>query len=672
MKEIFLIGVPLAPLAATAVIVLFGGRLPARGGWVLVGGTVLSMGLLLALGGASVSVEAFWFRTGGIDVSAGLVLDGLSRFMAFLVAGVSLLVNLYAVGYMAASEARPQFYAALSFFAGAMLTLVLTDSFVLFFAAWEGVGLASFFLIGFRYKEAEAARAAGRAFLMTRLGDVGLLLGWLLAVHLVGSADISAFVEAVKGGALPETTLTLLAVLFLAGAIGKSAQLPLSAWLPPAMAGPTPVSALIHSATRGAAGVYLILRLFDLFSAAPAGTAMLLWIGGLTALFAGLVATTRYDLKRVLAWSTVSQLGEMVFALGLGGPLAAAYHLATHAAFKSTLFLTAGAVEHGAGSRDLRDLGGLLRTMPVTAAVFALAALALAGIPPLSGFWSEDKILADAVAKGPGLGILMILLIGLAGIYIARAGTAVFWGWPGAPRPRGREPHWTMGAGMIGLAIAAAALGWILHGSMASILPFPSGHKLTIAWKLGAVAAAVAGLGFGAWRVIAAGPVPALGKGLSVLSRGLETVTLAPHRAVLKLGRLSDRTERGLAGSVALLRDGVLAVSGAGDRMERGFAGSVALLRDGVLALSRAGNRAEKGFDGAARGAASAALITARASDHTERRGFSDGLDAAAGSLARSGSLLRTLQTGKLYHYTFVLSLWVILVSAVGLLLAVR
>ncbi len=326
----------------------------------------------------------------------GLRLDGIAYAAALLVAGISLPVLVYSTAYTAGEEGVPRFFAGMSFFVGAMLTLVLADSLLLLYAAWEWVGLASWLLIGFRFREEEARRAARKAFLVTRIGDSGFLLAWLLVLTTFGSTDLGALLTA-AGDGMPDGLGTLLPLLFFFAAVGKSAQLPLSAWLPPAMAGPTPVSALIHSATMVAAGVFLVLRLWPLFAASPAALQVILWIGGVTALLAALAATVQYDLKRVLAWSTISQLGEMMLALGLGAPLAAAWHLGTHAAFKSTLFLAAGAVEHGGGGRDLRCMGGLAKRLPWSAVAFAVAAVALAGIPPFSGFWSEDAILAAAV-----------------------------------------------------------------------------------------------------------------------------------------------------------------------------------------------------------------------------------------------------------------------------------
>ena len=476
-----LLAVPLAPLLTALVTLMLGKRLVDGGAWLSVGGTGLSLSLLLILVGSHPSVTVQWLEVGPYTLTVGLSLEPLSYLLAVLVAGVGLLVSVYAVGYMVDEQGKPRFYGTLSFFIGAMLTLVLSNSLLLLFAAWEGVGLASYLLIGFWYTRTDAKEAARKAFLMTRLGDVGLLLGWLLLLLGVGTTDIQSVLRAV-GTALPSGTVTLAAFLLLLGALGKSAQLPLTAWLPDAMAGPTPVSALIHSATMVAAGVYLLLRLFPLYEAAPVVLIAVLWLGGFTALFAALVASVQTDLKRVLAWSTVSQLGEMFFALGLGGAFAAVFHLTVQALFKSTLFLTAGAVGHAADGYDLRKLGGLWRHLPVTTGVFTAMGLTLAGVPPFAAFWSEEAILSRAASVSPFAAVFFLLLIFLAGVYISRAGAATFLSWPGAPKPTGKRPGVWLTAPMLVLAALALGAGWVLRGPLESFLPFPqtagSSHDL--------------------------------------------------------------------------------------------------------------------------------------------------------------------------------------------------
>ncbi len=598
------------------VIFVLRKRLPSGGGWLSAGATGVSLTLLLILFGSQPSVTAQWLVIGPYTLTVGLSLDPLSYLLAVLVAGVGLLVGIYAVGYMADEQGKPRFYSTLSFFIGAMLTLVLSNSMVLLFAAWEGVGLASYLLIGFWYSQIDAKEAARKAFLMTRLGDLGLLLGWLLLLLAVGTTDIQTTLGAI--GELPLGTATLAAFLLLLGALGKSAQLPLTAWLPDAMAGPTPVSALIHSATMVAAGVYLPLRLFPLYEAAPGVLALVFWLGALTALFAALVATVQTDLKQVLAWSTVSQLGEMFFALGLGGAFAAAFHLSMQALFKAALFLTAGAVGHVAGGYDLRKMGGLWRQLPLTAGVFAAAGLTLAGLPPFSAFWSEEAILARAVFVSPFAGAFLLLVIFLAGVYISRAGVAAFLSWPDAPKPTGKRPGVWMALPMVLLAVLALVAGWLLVGPLESSLNFAEALEVRAVWSFWAVAASVSGLVFGSWRTLQHGPVPAFGAFSTGLGRGLDTVTAAPVTA--------------------------------------------------VQAVAAGVNRLERSFDSGARGLAAAATSTAAGTERAEQAGFSGGGNAFARLLGRSGERLRVTESGKLYLYTLVLFVWVAAALVGGLL----
>jgi NADH-quinone oxidoreductase subunit L len=541
-------------------------------------------------------------------------------------------------------EDLPRFFALMAFFAGAMLTLVLSSSLVLLFMAWEGVGLASFGLIGFWYDQDESRRAAQNAFLMTRLGDFGLLLGWLLALLVLGTTSIEALQSAARGSEIAPTTLTLLALFFFTAAVGKSAQLPLTAWLPDAMAGPTPVSALLHSATMVAAGVYLVLRVFPIFEAAPYALTVVLWTGAATALTAALVATVQYDLKRILAWSTVSQLGEMMMALGLGGPIAAAFHLTTHAVFKSSLFLCAGALDHATGSRDLRNWGGLWKTMPFTAGVFGASAFALAGFPPFAGFWSEEKILAAAQAHGMGWGLLMLALIFLAGVYIGRAGWAAFGDWPDAPAPNGERPAAVMLAPMLVLGLGALALGYAIKSPVEHVLGFAAEQHTLGLWRWAAIAASALGLTAGVLRVRAAGPVPAFGgwpRGLVGLAHQLARVPA----------------------QIAML------IAARAKPLERGLDALAAHLGRGAVRAGQSARRAEGGMDAGARWTGAVTLRTARATDTAERVGFAHGLDNAAYALRRAGRHLRELQTGQLPQYTFSLFVWVLFVGLLALVL---
>ncbi|OLV17273.1 NADH-quinone oxidoreductase subunit 5 family protein [Deinococcus marmoris] len=621
--------VPLAPLTASLLIAVWG----RYAGWLNVLGVSVSVLALLLIGRASPALSGPWFESGSFQLTVGLSLDGLSRLLSFLVAGVGLLVSVYAVGYMRGETRQPRFFATLSFFLGAMLTLVLADSFALLFAAWEGVGLASHLLIGFHFTQVEARKAALRAFLMTRVGDVGLLLGWLLALNLTGTSDIGALLGQVVN--LPAGTVELLALLFLIGAIGKSAQLPLTAWLPDAMVGPTPVSALLHSATMVAAGVYLLLRLEPLFAAAPAVLLAVAVIGGLTALFSALVATAQTDLKRVLAWSTVSQLGEMFFVYGLGGPYAAAFHLGVHALFKSALFLSAGAVQHAAGTLNLGKLGGLGRTMPLTATAFTLAGLTLAGVPPFGAFWSEEAILGTAVQSGAWTGLFMLGLIFLAGVYIARAGVTTFW--PGERKTEARE----VGALMVwpALILAVAALfGGLLGGALRDLLPFPEAPEVALGWRIAAIAASVLGLVWGGVRAARLSDAPALGMWPRALGAALESLTVGVAHLTWAL-------------SLAL------------QRVEAGLDGAARAVAHAALGSSRGVQHAESGLDTSGRAVADFAVSGANLTARAEEGGFAQGADGLARGLGSLGTWLRGLESGKIYLYTLILFGWMLVMT---------
>lgn len=639
--KLLLLAIPTAPLAAALLAGIAGRRLPYKGGELTVLGAAVAFGAALLLLGAEPRAATTWLHTGGYTLTVGLMWDGLARALALLVAGIGLLISIYAVGYLANETDRPRFFAAFGFFIGAMLTLVLADSFVLLFAAWEGVGVASFLLIGFWYQREDARRAAQKAFLLTRLGDLGLLLGWLWALHLTNTTDITTFLAAIGAQAISTAVLSSIALLVFAGAVGKSAQLPLTAWLPDAMAGPTPVSALIHSATLVAAGIYLLLRLFPLFAAIPVVLTVVFWVGGTTALVAALVATVQTDLKRILAWSTVSQLGEMMLALGLGGPLAAAYHLLTHATFKSTLFLAVGAIDHATGTRDLRRLGGLARTMPVTTLTFGVAALALAGVPPLSGFWSEEAILFHAAEAGTAPAILLLAVIFLAGVYISRAGVVALTSWPGAPQPAGHDPGKLMAVPMAVLALLALGFGWVLSGQLANVLRFPAVPEVGWGWRSAAVLASLLGLTLGGLRARHRGPVPTFGLFPRTLEHGLTWATAVPAALVWRVACAAQRMERGI--------DHVARLSGRSPQVG--------------AALTRP---IEHSLDWTAQAVGTRTVVLGSAAETTETEGFAPTLDAFARLFSQAGNRLRTLQSGKLYLYTLGLFLWVLVVSVAG------
>jgi NADH-quinone oxidoreductase subunit L len=393
----------------------------------------------------------------------GWVVDGLSTMMFVVVTTVALLVFIYAVGYMHGDVRVPSFFANLSLFAGAMLVLVAAPNLVQLIIGWEGVGLASYLLIGHYWEQKENSSAAMKAFYVNRVADLGLLIGTVILGLTVGTFRFTEILAAADAGvaALGGVAVTA-GLLILFGAMGKSAQFPLHVWLPDAMAGPTPVSALMHAATMVTAGVYLLARMFPFYEgiAAPARSAVL-WVGAATLFITGLLALVQDDIKRVLAYSTVSQLGYMVAAIGAGGYTAGLFHLWTHAFFKALLFLGAGSVIHAVHSNNMSDMGGLRKHMPVTYGTFLVGALALSGIPPLAGFFSKDEILATFNHEG----YTTVLWLGVAAAFITAFYTfrMVFLTFHGHYLGHG-HPHESprvMTVPLIALAVGAVAAGWV-------------------------------------------------------------------------------------------------------------------------------------------------------------------------------------------------------------------
>ena len=417
-----------------------------------------------------------WLAIGNLDVSLGVRLDGLTAMMLIVVTSVSLLVQIYSTGYMHGDGGYARYFAFMSFFTATMLGLVLASSLLQLFVNWELVGLSSYLLIGFWFHRPAAAAAAKKAFIVTRFGDFGFLLAVLLIWTKTGEFDIASINDQALSGALSAAVLTGFTLGALAGAVGKSAQFPLHIWLPDAMEGPTPVSALIHAATMVVAGVYLIARFFPTFEAAPDEVMTLVaYIGGFTAIFAasmGLVAT---DIKRVLAYSTISQLGYMVMALGLGGYVAATFHLFTHAFFKALLFLGSGSVNHATNTFDMRLMGGLRHTMPLTFVTFVIGSLSLVGVFPLAGFWSKDEILLDAWNHDKLLWVVGTAVAGMTALYMFRAIFMTFFGeyrggaedeeGHGNPNPEHtHESPQSMALPLIVLAVPAIVIGWVNIG----------------------------------------------------------------------------------------------------------------------------------------------------------------------------------------------------------------
>lgn len=393
------------PLLAFVIILLFGRRLQERAAYVGIAALCLSFALATLVLIERISAATFtwvfdWLTIGSVTITMGYQVTALNAMMLFVVTLVSLLVHIFSRDYLHDDQRLHVYYSYLALFSFSMLGLVLAPNILQLFIFWELVGLCSYLLVGFWYFKKEAADAAKKAFLTTRIGDVGLFLGLVIIFRNIGSFEYETIFAAVQGGLISDTTITVIALLLFLGAVGKSAQFPLHVWLPDAMEGPTPVSALIHAATMVAAGVYLVGVMYPLFLASSVALTVVAWTGAITAIFAASIGLVQNDIKRVLAYSTVSQLGFMMLALGTLGYVAGLFHLMTHAFFKALLFLGSGSVIHGTHTQDIREMGGLWKKMPLTAWTFLIGCLAIAGIPPLAGFWSKEEILATVWING--------------------------------------------------------------------------------------------------------------------------------------------------------------------------------------------------------------------------------------------------------------------------------
>jgi NADH-quinone oxidoreductase subunit L len=429
--------IPLLPLIAFLLLISFGRRWKESVS-VFTGSLAAFLSLVLSVwvladqwGGGSERLAVFpWLTLGETTISMGMEITRLNALMLLVVSLVSFLVQVYSAGYMRGDSRFGVFYAYLSLFTFSMLGLVIAPNLLQLYIFWELVGVCSFLLIGFWYWKPEAKAAAKKAFIVTRVGDIGLFIGIALIFWQVGSFDFREIFAALEAGKVAPEMVTLIALLIFVGAVGKSGQFPLHTWLPDAMEGPTPVSALIHAATMVAAGVYLVARSFPLFAASETAMDVVAYVGAFTALFAATIALVQNDIKRVLAYSTVSQLGYMMLALGAAGYVAGVFHLFTHAFFKALLFLAAGAVIVALNhEQDIRRMGGLWKRHPVVGWLFLIGCLAIAGIPPLSGFFSKDEILLAAYADGrTGVFWLGMLTAFFTAFYMFRLFFKVFFG----------------------------------------------------------------------------------------------------------------------------------------------------------------------------------------------------------------------------------------------------
>jgi len=469
--------IPALPLAAFIVNGFFGRRWLRH--WtgpiasLAVGGAaVLAIGVFVQVvaGQTRTTVALYeWIGVGDLRVDVAALVDPLSSVMLLVVTVVSFLVHVYSIGYMEHDDGFPRFFTWLPLFVFAMLLLVLADNYLLMFVGWEGVGLCSYLLIGFWFERPEPAGAAKKAFVMNRIGDWGFTIGMITTFLVFGSFDFERVFEHV--GIASQSVLLVICLAFFLGAAGKSAQLPLYSWLPDAMEGPTPVSALIHAATMVTAGVYLVARSTPLFSAAGPALPIVGAVGAITAIFAATIALVQVDIKRVMAYSTVSQLGYMFLALGVGAPIAAMFHLATHAFFKALLFLGSGSVIHGVGGeQDMRRMGGLRQKMPTTYATMVIAGGALAAIPPLAGFWSKDEIVGAAFLNGfPILWAVGVLTGALTAFYVTRAIWLTF---HGEPRDHHLYDHAHESPRVMTVPLLVLAAGSVLAG----FVGFPPEH----------------------------------------------------------------------------------------------------------------------------------------------------------------------------------------------------
>jgi NADH-quinone oxidoreductase subunit L len=498
--ELLIALIPILPLTGFAITALIGRRLGKEAHWIPVGLVVLSWLISMIVAFASLSGAApfgheglgvrlyDWIPAGDFNVEAAFFVDNLTACLLIVVTTIGMLVHVYSIGYMGHDPGYWRFFAYLNLFMFSMLLLVLADSWLLVFVAWELVGLCSYLLIGFWYKRRSAALAAKKAFIVNRVGDVGFALG-IMAIFANTLAlgeptlnireSIKLLTEGAAAGEPLVIPVQIVALLVFAGAMGKSAQFPLHVWLPDAMEGPTPVSALIHAATMVNAGVYLVARANNLFAAAPSAMVIVAAIGIFTAILAASIAMTQTDIKRVLAYSTLSQLGYMFAALGVGAFTAAIFHLMTHGFFKGLLFLDSGSVIHAVhDEQDMRRMGGLSKKIPITYATMLIGAVAISGIPPLAGFFSKDEILGEAFKLGfPWVWAIGIVVAVMTAFYMFRLIGLTFWGESRVDphvEPQIHESPPVMTWPLILLAIPSVALGLIIG--------LPLGRSLLQGW----------------------------------------------------------------------------------------------------------------------------------------------------------------------------------------------
>ncbi|MDX2407067.1 NADH-quinone oxidoreductase subunit L [Streptomyces microflavus] len=610
-----------APLLGAAVLLCGGRRLDRAGHWL---GTVLAaasfvVGVVLFADmlGKGAEDRALhqhlfsWIPVEGFQADIAFQLDQLSMTFVLLITGVGTLIHIYSIGYMEHDERRRRFFGYLNLFLAAMLILVIADNYLLLYVGWEGVGLASYLLIGFWQHKPSAASAAKKAFLVNRVGDMGLSIAIMLMFTTFGTFAFGPVLEAT--GETSEGKLTAIGLMLLLAACGKSAQVPLQSWLGDAMEGPTPVSALIHAATMVTAGVYLIVRSGAIFNGAPDAQLVVAIVGAVTLIFGAIVGCAKDDIKKALAGSTMSQIGYMILAAGLGpiGYIFAIMHLVTHGFFKAGLFLGAGSVMHGMNDEvDMRKYGGLRKYMPVTFITFGLGYLAIIGFPGLSGFFSKDKIIEAAFAKGGTegwiLGSVALLGAAITAFYMTRVMLMTFFGekrWQ--PDAEGHEPHphespKSMTIPMIVLAVGSVfaggffAIGDHFVNWLEPVTGYEHGHSpLSVATVTGAtVVALVIGVGI-AWAMYGRKPVPVLAPRGSLLTRAARRDLLQDDFNHVVLVRGGEHLTRSLVYVDHSLVDGVVngtaasvgGLSGRLRKLQNGYARSYAVSMFGGAAV---------------------------------------------------------------------------------------
>jgi NADH-quinone oxidoreductase subunit L len=610
-----------APLLGAAVLLCGGRRLDRAGHWL---GTVLAaasfvVGVVLFADmlGKGAEDRALhqhlfsWIPVEGFQADIAFQLDQLSMTFVLLITGVGTLIHIYSIGYMEHDERRRRFFGYLNLFLAAMLILVIADNYLLLYVGWEGVGLASYLLIGFWQHKPSAATAAKKAFLVNRVGDMGLSIAIMLMFTTFGTFAFGPVLEAT--GETSEGKLTAIGLMLLLAACGKSAQVPLQSWLGDAMEGPTPVSALIHAATMVTAGVYLIVRSGAIFNGAPDAQLVVAIVGAVTLIFGAIVGCAKDDIKKALAGSTMSQIGYMILAAGLGpiGYIFAIMHLVTHGFFKAGLFLGAGSVMHGMNDEvDMRKYGGLRKYMPVTFITFGLGYLAIIGFPGLSGFFSKDKIIEAAFAKGGTegwiLGSVALLGAAITAFYMTRVMLMTFFGekrWQ--PDAEGHEPHphespKSMTIPMIVLAVGSVfaggffAIGDRFVNWLEPVTGYEHGHSpLSVATVTGAtVVALVIGVGI-AWAMYGRKPVPVLAPRGSLLTRAARRDLLQDDFNHVVLVRGGEHLTRSLVYVDHSLVDGVVngtaasvgGLSGRLRKLQNGYARSYAVSMFGGAAV---------------------------------------------------------------------------------------